>query len=338
MSGEMAKLDDHMNENHDALDALAKLDLNLLVALDAMLELRHITRAAKRVGVTQSTMSHILKRLRAAFDDQLLVRDGNVMVLTPRAESLAQPLRAALVELSRALREPTRFDPETTTRAFTIACPALFSTLYLPDLMHRLASAAPGARVVIAPGFDDVSGRLATGELDLAIAPVITDDERHLHSPGVGPDVRIRKLFTERFVLFMHRDHPLATHRSDALELAMVADAKHIFVSPTGRGAGRVDALLRHHNLERRIILRVPDYASALTTASHTELVVMAPSSLASHAASLDLVAVEISPSLDAHTIGMLWHPRADSARDHQWFRELFSDTIGRARAQRSPG
>ena len=132
-----------MNMNH-SVRALHGIDLNLLAAFDALAEERNVTRAAARAGVTQSAMSHTLRRLRDLLGDPLLVRGGGGMVLTPRAEALRAPLRAALAELARVLDEPAQFDPATSTRGFRVVAPDLFDMLALPRLLPRLAAQAPG--------------------------------------------------------------------------------------------------------------------------------------------------------------------------------------------------
>ncbi len=122
-----------MNTVHD-LGGLHRIDLNLLVALDALTRERSVTKAAERAGVTQSAMSHTLRRLRDLFDDPLLVRGRGGMVLTPRAEALTVPLRGGLLSLARTLDEPEVFDPAHTSRTFRIVSPDLFDALVLPPV------------------------------------------------------------------------------------------------------------------------------------------------------------------------------------------------------------
>ena len=126
-----------MSQTHVA-ETLHRIDLNLLVALDALTRERSVTKAAERAGVTQSAMSHTLRRLRDLFDDPLLVRGRGGMVLTPRAEALAVPLRSGLVSLARTLAEPQPFAPEHATRTFRIVSPDLFDALVLPTLFQRV--------------------------------------------------------------------------------------------------------------------------------------------------------------------------------------------------------
>jgi len=121
-------------------ERLARIDLNLLVAFDALAREQNVTRAAERVGVTQSAMSHALRRLRELLDDPLLVRGKSGMVLTARAEALVLPLRSGLVSVDRALVRAERFDPRTARRKFRLATPDLFDLLAIPTFVLCLDS------------------------------------------------------------------------------------------------------------------------------------------------------------------------------------------------------
>ena len=131
---------------------LATVNLNLLVALDALLAERHVTRAAARVGVTQSAMSNALRQLRALFDDPLFVRGPRGVTPTPRALSLAEPVRRGLATLSEAFAEP-RFDPASAERTVVLAASDYVELVLLPPLLARIAREAPGVRLEV-PGLD----------------------------------------------------------------------------------------------------------------------------------------------------------------------------------------
>lgn len=141
---------------------LANFNLNLLVALDALLDERSVSGAAKRTRVTPSAMSHSLAELRALLDDPLLVRSGRAMVLTPRAEALGPPLRTLLLDTKRLLAGGTTFDPATAERRFVIAAPDFLATLLLPPLLRAIALEAPGIALEIVPS--PARKRLVTGD------------------------------------------------------------------------------------------------------------------------------------------------------------------------------
>ena len=150
---------------------LSGLNLNALVALDALLNERNVTRAAKRIGITQPAMSQSLARLRELFDDPLLVRKGRSMVLTPRAEAMLLPLSDALLSVERALQLGMGFDASTSTRIFKIALTDLGVTMVLPSVLQVIGREAPGIRVQVEPLSDmSLSDKLSSGEVDLVIA------------------------------------------------------------------------------------------------------------------------------------------------------------------------
>src|SRR5580704_14516722 len=174
-----------MNEVH-----LGAFDLNLLVALDALLAERNVTRAAVRIGVTQSAASHALSRLRRLAGDELLVRSREGMVPTIRAEAMRAPLRRALDELTGTLSSPRAFDPNTARVRVFIGTSDYTQLVLLPGGMAPLVREAPGVELrVLALGHDPAS-ELAAGKLDFVIMPLQADDD----SQGV----RARQLFSDR--------------------------------------------------------------------------------------------------------------------------------------------
>ena len=133
---------------------LASINLNLLVALDALFDEKSVSEAAKRLSVTQSTISHQLNALRELFNDPLLTRKGRAMVLTPRAERLVEPLRDALHGIERAVQGALVFDPATSTRSFRIAMPDLTAATILPTFLQRIEKEAPGVCVDVVHALD----------------------------------------------------------------------------------------------------------------------------------------------------------------------------------------
>src|SRR6476660_8406767 len=167
--------------------SLAGVDLNLLVALDALLAERSVTRAAERVGLSQPGMSNTLARLRKLFGDPLLVREGMTLVPTPRAESLRQPVAEALSLIQHALDDRPGFDPAT----FTVSCSDYSLLMLIGPLVRRLAAAAPGLTIQVLPRAPDPVRLLRDGDADLVIEPVEI-------MPGVTlPSLR---LFADRWI------------------------------------------------------------------------------------------------------------------------------------------
>lgn len=312
-----------MSTTHDLLD-LHAIDLNLLVALDALARERSVTRAAERAGVTQSAMSHTLRRLRELFDDPLLVRGAGGMVLTPRAEALAVPLRSGLVTLARTLAEPRAFDPAHASRTIRIVSPDLFDSLVLPTLFQRLGERAPSIDLAVVPMPGRLSDSLETGDVDLAIYPVLLDPEPFDLGTQVDPELQSRTLFRDSFRCFLRADHPALKTRRMTLKAFTQLD--HILVSPGGEGPGLVDRILDSEGQQRRVAIRVPHFATALEVVAQSDLVLTAPSSLGTCTAASVLASREPPFDLPEHAITMLWHPRFTEDPGHRWLRELMLD------------
>lgn len=319
-NGHHADMTSHHNE--DPVDALARVDLNLLVVFDVLARTRSVTRAAEHLGVTQSAVSHTLRRLRDLVGDPLLVRSGHGLALTPRAEQLEAPLRAALVAVGRAL-VPERFDPGSTRRTFRLAAPDLFDLLVLPSLVARVAAEAPRADLAMVPAPAPFERRLEAGDLDLAIVPVGVLAEGH------SPSLVQRTILGGAYQCYLRRDHPALDE--GPLDLDRYAALPHLLVSPTGAGSGLIDRMLAELGRERRIALRVPSFAVAPRVVAATDLVLTAPDRLEAVLGGSNVVAVPAPLAIPDHGVAMLWHPRVSSDPGHRWFRDLVADVAGSA-------
>jgi len=307
-----------MHTMHDALPNLRGLDLDQLVYLEAMLRLGSVSRAAEGVGLTQSAMSHALRRLRARLEDPLLVRVGGAMVPTPFAERLRPRLRAALVGLQRALERAGPFEPAAETRVFRIASPDLFDLLVLPSLVRRLRGAGPGLSVRMSPyGKASVEGALAQGDLDLAIVPVLSG------ATSIDSDGFMRRtLFRDGFRCFFRQGHPAVTCWGLESWLA----SAHLLVSPTGRPEGLVDRVLAEHGRRRTVALQVEGFGVAPGLVSDSDLVLTAPASLARLTRPMGIVDVEPPVPLPTHGIAMLWHRRFGAEPGLRWLIEQVAE------------
>lgn len=321
-----------MNQINDPLAPLARLDLNQLVAMELLLRLGSVTQAAKRLGVTQSAMSHTLRRLRETFDDPLLVRGGAAMMPTPRALTLKTPLRAALRSLADAIAEPEAFDPATTERTFRLASPDLFDTVFFPDLLRRFAKEAPRASLTALTGFDRLDDRLETGDLDAAIVPSAVGSGVQMGPPLAG-DLRSRWLLDDVWTPFVRSGHPVLPQ--GRLAPTAFAALDHILVSPTGEGLGATDALLAEHGLSRRIAFRAPTFASGVGVAQDTNLVLVAPSALEHRALRWGLVALDVDLDFPRHKLHLVWHLRVEADPAHRWLRAHLQSCVEPFRAAR---
>lgn len=263
---------------------LASLDLNLLVALDALLLEANVGRAAMRIGLSQPAASHALRRLRDVLGDPLLVRTGARMELTPRAQALRAPLAQALDQV-RGLFMPDEFDAARSERRFRLMMPDLAVELLMPPLMKKLDTLAPGVRIDVVPWRGPA---IFTAEFARTIDMVISigDAFRGFHR---------QLLYTDSDALAVRKGHPLGMRLKNN---DTFFSARHVAVIIRGQNEDLIDTWLRSRGLERRIALVVPSYIEALHVAARTDLVAFVPRRLiAALAKQLSLAA--IAPPID---------------------------------------
>ena len=295
---------------------LAAVDLNLLVALDALLSERSVTRAARRIGLSQPATSHALGRLRDLLGDPLLVRVGGGMALTPRGEALAEPTRAALDAASRVLAPRGAFDPAAETRPLRLAGADFTQVDILPRLCARLAEEAPGIDVQVHPAPEDLLGLVQRGEVDVALGPV--------RFSGLQPGLEEEPLFEERFVCVVRDGHPLTRGR---LTLERFAAARHAMIAPRGKAGGVVDDLLAKHGKTRRVAARVAHFLVAPHVVAATDLVLTLPERVARlYEEQLPLRTLKLPFEVPGFTVSMIWHERSKSDPALRWARGLLRE------------
>jgi DNA-binding transcriptional LysR family regulator len=295
---------------------LRDLDLNLLVALDTLLEERSVTRAAGRLGLTQSAMSGALARLRSALDDPLFVRTQRGIHPTPRAEALAAPLKRWLSE-GDALVRRAEFEPRRWEGSFTVSTTDYMQLALLPALLARLRSEAPGLRLAVVPLVRQrLAESLAKGEIDLGV----TIPE------FAPPEVRSRRLYRDRYVVAVRAGHPLAKLRRSSLEDFCRYD--HVLVSPTGGSfEGPADLALAELGRRRRVSLSVPSFLLVPELLLAADLVAVLPARAV--AKRRDIATRKPPIAIPDFDVMAVWHSRVHADPAHRWLRERLAE-VGR--------
>lgn len=306
------------------IDDASGLDLSHLVALEALLTERHVTRAARRLGVAQSSLSHTLARLRASLGDPLLVRSGGSLVLTPRAEALAGPLASALAELRGLLRHAGPFEPARCTRTFSLVCPDLLGTA-LPALLSLLEREAPSASLSVVAPSGDLGPALGHGGHDLALGAALEG----------GAGLVQRPLGVVHWCVLARRKHPAL--RDGKLTKAGFLRYPHVVVRTGNTSKNRVADLIAAAGLERTVRVTVPGFLVAPLLVAGTDHFFTAPRELAEPLAhKLGLVVLTPPIPMPALPVAAFWHERLAADPAHMWFRgrviEVFGSTLARVK------
>jgi DNA-binding transcriptional LysR family regulator len=260
---------------------LSRIDLNLLILFEVVLKERHVGRAAVRLNLSPSAVSHGLRRLRRLLDDPLFLRTPKGVVPSARAAELAEPIADILARVKHVIASAEPFAPATSTRRFTIGAPDGLSATFLPPLLGSLRISAPDIDLGVRELLPDSSIRSA----ERFWTPALNDLEARTMDIAVLPLENVparfvaRPLYEDDFVIAMRAGHPFAAKPT----LARFCEMQHLMVSLTADAFGFVDEALKRQGLARRIALTVPNFMLALTMIAETDLIAALPRRLTSH-------------------------------------------------------
>jgi len=293
---------------------IARLDIRLLLAFDALVETRNVTRAAEKLGLSQQGLSGQLSRLRVLFDDPLFIRSPGGVVPTPRADSLSITVRKALSQLEQVVT-PQSFNPASYSGTAVIAASDYAQSLILPRLLARIRSEAPGLALTIRPvDASSLSVDLHNNAIDLAITV-----------PQFAPQgLCTQRLFSEKYVGVARARHPLLKRKNVSLDA--FCQAPHLLVAPYhGDASGPTDKALQAINRERNISLVVPGFTVAGALLEQTDLIAVLPARLVK-TMRRELVTFKTPVSVEGFTLDIFWPRRLDASPTHQWLRQAIVD------------
>ena len=287
-------------------------DFNLLVALDVLLAEASVAGAARRLNLSTSAMSRTLSRLREVTGDPILVRAGRHMVLTPWAEATRDRARTAVHE-ARAVLQPSTdaLQVESLERLFTIRANDGFVVAFGPLLIAAVASVAPEVCIRFSPKPEKTSRYLREGLVDLEIGV----------QSNMGPEIRLQRLFQDRFVGAVRKGHPLSLQPNVSLDDYVAWG--HVVASPDGSLHGFVDDALAERGIKRKIASVVPGFPTALSVALASDLIAMVPALYLLNQPMNERVHVfELPFKTRSITVSQMWHPRMERDPGHRWLRE----------------
>jgi len=299
---------------------LGQFDLNLLIALEALLEERSVTRAGRRIGLSQPAMSNALARLREHLHDPLLVRSGGAMALTPHAVVLRPQLTELLGQLRRVLAKARPFEPATAEQSFRLVATDFIEMVVLPKLVGRVLTAAPRVTLDVRPFAEtDVAEGIGSGAIDLVLG-VFGEPP-----PGCRADA----LFRENFLCVVRSGHPLLGR--GRLTLKRYVELPHLLVSQRRSGPGAVDVALQRQGLSRHIALYVSHFLVAPLVVAQSDLVATLPARAAKLLAVRHGLRLLPPPvALSGFTVSQLWHQRTDESPPHMWLRAQVKQSLRR--------
>lgn len=293
------------------------IDFNLLKALDALLAEPSVSGAARRQGLSQPAMSAALARLRELLGDPILVRRGNRMVATPRAEQLRLRVRTLLDQIAQTFESDARFDAAASTRRFRILANEYAALVLMVPLMQRIRDVSNGIVLQVLPFDGDFEERLASHDCDLVISEL-----------GTLATARRREvLYQDHYVSLCRNDHP---RLGGPVTLDDFVAEDHVIVSRLGRVSAVADKALAEIDRTRRVAMTVPHFLVAANVAGSTDLVATLPAKLARCCiGTYGLRHFETPLPLDGFEIGMAWHARSDADGATNWLKQQLREISG---------
>jgi DNA-binding transcriptional LysR family regulator len=302
---------------------LIRTDLNLLVALQILLEERNVTRAAERLSVSQPALSKTLQKLRDSFEDELFTRTSHGLVPTPRAEELGRELPSLLENIEQVLGDAA-FSPDTYAGSFKLLLPPILCESLLPNLMAELAEIAPNVQIIMAEVAPNYQDQLKKGEADFAAFVAVETERDILAEPIAAIEPRC----------YMRVGHPLAEKEMGLQEFLAYPHLRLYLPGLTRENTSMVDDVLGQYGVHRTIVLETTQFSSAVGVLTRTDSLLVANAGFQEGGLYRErIVGHEMPPELqrmihNTHSsnrgkMSLMRHTRTSRSAPHQWMRAL---------------
>jgi DNA-binding transcriptional LysR family regulator len=295
---------------------ISRIDLNLLVVLDALLRTRSVSAAARTLKMSQPAASLALQKLRATFDDPLFVRTSRGIYPTPFAERLKEPLESILDRIRSEVLAPPTFDPARAERPVTFLMQDIGELVFLPRIVERLKMLAPGMQVrSISLPTDSIEAALHSGEVDLALGSLPDLDQAGLYQ---------QRLFTHSFVCLVRADHPTI---GKEMSRRQFREAQHAVVHASGRIDDALEAELAAQGVIRNVAIRIEHFLAVPTIISQSDLICTVPYAIGASLAKLaDIRLVRLPYKTRRRIVRQHWHARFHNDPANRWLRGLVAE------------
>lgn len=296
---------------------ISRLDLNLLVTLDALQTYNNLSVAARKLGLSQPMASAHLAKLRHFFDDPLFVRTGRGMRPTPYAEGLREPVRMILEMISRDVLQKSEFRPENSNRTFTITTSDIGVLIFVPPVVKTLRQVAPGIKInCVSIAHEKLESALECGEIDMAIG----------YFPDLRePNVLHKKLFDHPFACIARENH---SSIGDSLTLKEFLAADHLVVNQAGRSQELFERRMAELRLERRVALTLPHFMSVPHLVANSDMIATVPASLGAWYRNGGIKILKPPIDIPLIQLGQFWHRRLDRDSEIRWFRDIVNEQL----------
>jgi DNA-binding transcriptional LysR family regulator len=311
---------------------IRRSDLNLLAVFEVLMQERNVTRAAQRLGLSQPAVSAALGRLRRNLSDPLLVRSGHGMRPTARAEQLVRTVAQALDSIETTLAVGATFVPAQAMRSFTLMLSDIGEIIYLPRLIERVRTEAPGVQISVRRlARPLMADELGVGSVDLALG----------WAERVPDDIRQHALFDETFVCILRPQHPRIGRK---LSLAQFLSEWHLVVGRHDPGPdlffrsldGNLVRELTQRGVARKVALRLPHFLAVPNVIASTDLLCVVPRMLAEvYAAQGQVRFVPLPIKVESFRVSQFWHQRFDTDQGNAWLRQVIREQLAPRRGRR---
>jgi DNA-binding transcriptional LysR family regulator len=300
-----------------------RLDLNLLVALDALIEDRNVSMAARRLYLSQPALTGALNRLRDFFGDDLLIPSGRQMMLTPKAEELRGPVREALMLIRTKITTPVAFDPASAERQFTIAPNSYVELALAPRIVARLGAVAPGIRLRLMPfGTDLAETGVISGTTALVLGRIVSPPD----------NLVVQHLMDEGLACVVRADHP---EIGDSISREQFERMRHVNVLPPGRLRAGLFQAFQQQGVAREVAVSVTHFLAVPEMVAVTDYCATLPNLICRRLAGDPRLKILPAPvDLGTFPVEMAWHVRYRHDPAHRWLRALIADVAKEVAAE----